>query len=180
MARADGDRKRITAGALDEFLHILRARIGRILGLDLDIVLNAGQRTELCLHDGAVCVRIFHDLARQRDIFLKRLGRSVDHNRRKAVIDTGLAQLKRVPVVQMETDRQAGFDHGGFHQLDQVRTVGILARAGRYLQDHRRVALLGSLRDALNDLHIVHVEGANGIAACIRFCKHFLRSYNRH
>ena len=96
------------------------------------------------------------------------------------VIDTGLAQLKRVPVVQMETDRQAGFDHGGFHQLDQVRTVGILARAGRYLQDHRRVALLGSLRDALNDLHIVHVEGANGIAACIRFCKHFLRSYNRH
>ena len=125
-------------------------------------------------------VRVFHHLARQRDIFLKRLGGGVDHDRRKAVIDAGLAQLERVSMVQMETDRQTSLDHGGFHQLDQVRTVGILARTGRYLQDHRRIALLGSLRDALNDLHIVHVEGADGIAARIRFCKHFLRSYNRH
>ena len=115
MARADGNCKRIAAGALDEFLHILRARIGRILGLDLDIVLNAGQRAELRLHDGAMRVRIFHDLARQRDILLKRLGGSVDHDRRKTVIDAGLAQLERVPMVQMETDRQTGLDNGSFH-----------------------------------------------------------------
>ena len=125
-----------------------------------------------------VCV--FHDLTRQRDIFLKRLGGGIDHDRRKTVIDAGLAQFERVPMIQMKTDWQTGLDNGSFHQLDQVRTVGILARTGGYLQNYRRIALFGSLRDALNDLHIVHVEGADGIAARIRFCKHFLRSYNRH
>ena len=40
--------------------------------------------------------------------------------------------------------------------------------------------LLAGLGDALHDLHIVDVEGADGVAAVIGLLKHFLGCYQCH
>ena len=125
-------------------------------------------------------VGILHHLAGQGNVFGKGLGGSVDHHGGEAVVNAALADLKAVAVIQMQADGQAGLNDGGLHQLHQVGAVGIGAGALGHLQNQRCLQLRSRLRDALNDLHIVHVEGADGIAALIGFFKHFLRSNQRH
>ena len=50
--------------------------------------------------------------------------------------------------------------------------VCVSACALGYLQDYRSVLLLASLGDTLNDLHVVHVESANSVAAVVGLLKH--------
>ena len=51
--------------------------------------------------------------------------------------------------------------------------VGILTGALGNLQNKRRINFLGCFGDPLNNLHVVDVEGTDGIAAIIGFFKHF-------
>ena len=109
------------------------------------------------------------------------LGGGVDHDGGKAAVDAGLAGLEVGAVVQVQGDGDVGaLDDSGLHQLDQIGVVGIGTGALGNLQDHRGVDLAGGLGDALNDLHVVDVEGADGVPAVIGLGKHFFRSYKGH
>ena len=118
-------------------------------------------------------MRVIHNLLGDGDVLLKGFGGGVDHNGGKAVVDAGLAGLKAVAVIQVQYDRQAGLDLGSLDQLYQVGAVRIGAGAFGNLQDHRGIALLGSLGDTLDDFHVVDIESADRIAAFVRFLKHF-------
>ena len=142
--------------------------------LDRDLVLHAGQGAQLGLDHDAVVMRIFHNLLRQGDVLLKGLGGGVDHNGGKAAVNAGLAQLKGVAVVQVQGDGDLGiFDDGSLHQLDKVGMVGVSAGALGHLQNNRALQLTGCFGDTLDDLHVIDIESADGIAAIVRLFKHF-------
>ena len=63
-------------------------------------------------------------------------------------------------------------DDGSLDQLHQIGVVGIGARALGNLQDDGGLQLAAGLGDALHDLHVVDVEGADGVAASIGLLEH--------
>ena len=68
----------------------------------------------------------------------------------------------------MKRDRDIGIlDDCRFNQLYQVSMVCVSTSAFGNLQDNRAVQLAGCLSNTLNDLHVVHVERADGISAVI-------------
>ena len=74
----------------------------------------------------------------------------------------------------MQHDGDVGaLDGGGLHQLHQVGVVGVGAGALGHLKDQGSIQVPGGLGDALDDLHIVDVEGADGVAAVIGLLEHF-------
>lgn len=73
----------------------------------------------------------------------------------------------------MQGDGDIVFDERSFHQFDQIRVVGISPGSFGNLQDKRSFQLSGRFRDPLYDLHVVHVERTDGVAAFICFLKHF-------
>jgi hypothetical protein len=122
-------------------------------------------------------VSILYYLLGDSDVLLKRLGGSIDHNGGKSVIDTGLAGLKAVAMIQMQNDRDIRIlDNSSLNHLYQIGSVGISTSSFGYLQDNGGLALIGSLSDSLNDLHVVNVESADSITAIICLLKHFSRS----
>ena len=54
--------------------------------------------------------------------------------------------------------------------------VSVSACALGYLKNDRSVLLLASLGDTLNDLHVVHVESANSVAAVVGLLEHLSSS----
>ena len=125
-------------------------------------------------------VGVLHHLTGQGDVLGKGLGGGVDHHGGEAIVNAALAQLKSVAVVQMQADGQARVDDGGLYQLHQIGAVGIGPGALGHLQNNRGLQVGGGAGDALNDLHVVHIECADGIAALIGLFKHFFRCYQRH
>ena len=181
VAGADGDGQRVAAGLGDELLHLLRTGVGCLVGGHLDIVLDAGQRTQLRLHDHAVVMGVLHHLAGDLDILREGLGGCIDHHGGEAAVDAALAGLEVGAVIQMQNDGDVGAaGHSRLDQLHQIGVVGVGAGALADLQDHRSVLLLAGLRDALHDLHVVDVESADGVTAGIRLLEHFLGSYKCH
>ena len=141
---------------------------------DVHLVLHAGQRAELSLDDDAVIVGVLDDLARQGDVVLEALGGSVDHNGGKAAVDAGFAELEGIAVVKMQRNGDLRIlDDGRLDQLDQIGMVRIGARTLRNLKDNGALQLSRSLGNALNDLHIVDVERADGVSPVIGFREHF-------
>ena len=179
VARADGDGERVAARLGDEFLDLLGTGVGGILGRDLDLVLNAGKGTKLSLDDDAVVVRVGNDLSGDLDILGKGFGGSIDHDGGEAAVDAALAQLKAVTVVEMDTYGKVKacilfrILNCCLDELHQVDVVGVLACALGDLQDQRCALLDGGVADALNDLHVVHVESTDGVAAVIGLAEHF-------
>ena len=123
---------------------------------------------------------VFHDLLGQRDVFFKGQMAAVDHYGGEAAVDAALAGFKIGAMIQMQHDGQIGFRDSGFHQLYQIRMIGILPGALAHLQNHRRVFHLGRFRDALHDFHVVHIERADGVAALISLFEHFSRGNKWH
>ena len=80
----------------------------------------------------------------------------------------------------MQGDRKTGLLLGSLDELDEIGVVGVGARAAGDLQDDGSFDLGRGLGDALDDLHVVDVERADGIAALIRLAEHFLCGYDRH
>ena len=102
---------------------------------------------------------------------------AVDHNGSETAVDAGFAGLKIGTVIQVEHDGDLGaFDNRRFHQLHKISMIRICTRALADLKDDRSLLLFASLGDALNDLHIVNVKGADRVAAVISFFEHFFRS----
>ena len=174
VGRADGDGQRVAAGLGDEFLDLLRVGVGGVLGGDVDLVLDACQRTELGLDHDAVIMGVLDDLARDLDVLREGLGGGVDHDGGEAAVDAALAGLKVGTVIQMQGNGDVGIlDDSGLDQLHQVSMVRVSARALGDLQNDRRMRLGAGFGDALNDFHVVDVESADSIAAGIGFFKHF-------
>ena len=116
---------------------------------------------------------VFHHLAGHFDVFLKAVFAAVDHDRGEAAVDAGLAHVEVLAVVQVQGDGQVGVGDGGLYQLGEIDMLGIFPRAGGHLQDDGRPLRLGGFGDALDDLHIIDVEGADGVTAGVGFLKHF-------
>ena len=180
VAGSDGDRQAVHAGAGDKVQHLVGIGVGSVLGVDLDRVLDARQATQLALDDHAVIVRVFDDLAGERHVLLVGSVGAVDHHGGEAAVDAALAQLEAVAVIEMYRDGQSRLDDGRLDELHEVGMVGVLAGACGHLQDQRGALLLGRLGDALNDLHVVDVEGADGVAALVGLLKHLFCRYDRH
>ena len=96
------------------------------MGRDLDFILNAGQRSQLCLYHNAVVMGILHNLLCNFNILGKGLGGSINHNRGKAAVNATLAGFKVRAMVQMQDNRniRATF-HRRFHQLYKIGVIGI-------------------------------------------------------
>ena len=151
------------------------------VGLDADLVLDAGQSAQLRLDHHAVIVRILDDLAGDLDVLRERLGGRVDHDGGEAAVNAGLAGLKAVAMIQVQRDRNLrALDDRGLNQLHQVGVVGIRAGALGNLQDDRGLLLAAGLGDGLDDLHVVHVESADSVAAVVSLLEHFGSSNKSH
>ena len=66
------------------------------------------------------------------------------------------------------------FYEGSLHQFHKIGVVGVCPCAFGHLEDDRRLQLSCRLCDTLYDLHIIYIEGSDGIAALISFLKHIL------
>ena len=140
---------------------------------NFNIILDAGQSTQLSLNHHAVVVSVLNNLLGDLDVLLERLGGGVDHNGGKAAVDTALTSLEVGAVVQVQSDGNVGaLDDSSLNQLHQVGVVGIGAGALGDLEDQGSVDLAGSLSDTLDDLHVVNVESADSVAAVVGLLKH--------
>ena len=181
MRGADSNGQRVASGTADKFLNLFRTGVAFTAMLDIYFILNTGEGSELSFDDNAMIMRIFNDLAGQRDVFLERFGRSIDHNRSKAAVDAVLAEFKSVAVVKVKRDRNVRIlDNCGLYQLHQVGVIRVSAGTLRHLQNNRASQLTGSLCDALDDLHIVHVECADRVSPVVSLSKHLFCCYKRH
>ena len=173
VACADGNGKGVHTGAGHEVIDLIGIREMRVVLADVDIILDARKLAELALDHHAVCVGVIDDLFGQRNVFFIRQMAAVDHNGGKAAVDARLAGLKIRAVVKVQRNGQTRFFGSGLHHGDQIPVGRIFARARRDLQDHGGIVLLGGTGDALDDLHIVDVERADGVTAFISFFEHF-------
>ena len=97
----------------------------------------------------------------------------VDHDAGKALIDTFLAQIERITVIQMHSDGDVGKADSRFDEFLKINGVGVLARSLGNLEQDRSFFLLAGLDDGLEQLHVVHVEGADGVFAFECFGEEF-------
>ena len=177
---ADGDGEGVNTGAGDEFLDLFGTGVGGILSADLDVVLDAGQTAELALDNCAALVCVLDDTTGQLDVVLEGMVRAVDHDGGEAAVDAGLADLEICAMVEVEGEVNASILDGSLSKCEQVCMLCILTCAGRDLKDNRGLLRGSSLGDGLNDLHVVDVERADGVAAGIGLFEHFLGGYKCH
>ncbi len=182
MAGADRDRQRVDPGGGDEILGLRRVGQQHVvaeLALGTDAVLLAGlagleraQAAEFALDRDADRMRDLADLARDLDVVVvgrRGLGvleqRAVHHHAGEARADRLDADRRRGAVVLVQHDGEVGVRlDGGEHQVAQVGLAGVLARASRGLQDHRRHRLLRRLHDRVDLLEVVDVERRHAVA----------------
>ena len=176
VAGADGDRERVHAGRLHEPRRFLRvgeqlAVVEGALGPDpvllpRDPGLERAEAAELALHRDPAGVGHLHDAAGDAHVVLvggRRLAvlaeRPVHHHRGEPELDRALADRGRSPVVLVHHHRDVRelFDRGQ-DQVAQEGRAGVLARAGRGLDDDGAVGLVRGLHDGAHLLEVVDVE----------------------
>ncbi len=173
VAGADGDGEGVDAGLLDEVLNLGGLGVVAVLGRDL--VLDAGEHAELAFDGDVVLLGVgeFHDLLGELDVLVVGQARAVDHDRGEAGLDAALAELEAVSVVEVEDDGDVEaeffrvFDRALGHVAEHG-LVGVLAGAGRDLEDDRALRLDAGRNDGLNLLHVVEVVGRDGVTALYR------------
>ena len=75
----------------------------------------------------------------------------------------------------MQNDRNLrAFKDSGLNQLHEIGVVGIGPCALGNLEDHGSLLLFAGFGDSLHDLHVVNIEGTDGITALVCLFKHFL------
>ena len=178
VAGADGDGQRIAAGALHEVHGLVGVGVHRMFGGHF--VLHARQLAQFRFHPHAARVGVFDDLLRDGDVLFVRQVRAVVHDRGEAAVDAVLADVEVLAVVKVQHHRQVGVQQGRLDELHDVVLPGVLARPGGNLKDQRGLFLAGRLHDALDDLHVVHVEGADGVPFLVGPLEHLLGTGQRH
>ena len=180
MGSSDGDCQGVNPGSLNKFFHFVGIGIAGVLLGDNHLVLHTGQCAQLCLDNNAVIMGVLHYLTGNLNIFIERLGRSVNHNGGEPIFDALLTSFKGVAVIQMQGDGQSSFNFCRLNQLDKISGIGIAHGTGRDLEDHRSTALFCRLCNSLDNLHIVGIEGTDGVTALVGLAEHFGRRDKRH
>ena len=176
VAGADTDGQRVTTGTGGEVDDLLG--LGVVGNLGGYLVLDAGQHTELALDGDIILVGIFHHLTGNLDILLVGQGAAVVHHAGEAHVDAAFAGLEAVAVVEMENNlgvgatQLLGILNGTLGHVAQEGGVGIVAGTLADLQNDGTLGLDGGLDDGLHLLHVVEVEGGDGIAAIDGFLEH--------
>ena len=152
----------------------------RIFGGNLHIVLDARELSKLALNDDAMRMGVLDDALRKFDVLLEAQVRAVDHDGGEAVVDTGFACLEIRAVVEMQGDGQILAFERSLYEVLEVGGLRILSRTGGSLQDDGGFQCSRRFGDALDDLHVVDVEGADGVAALVGFLEHFFCSDEWH
>ena len=181
VAGADGNSQGIATSLGHKLLDFLRAGIVGLLSRNVDLVLYARQGPQFCLDDNTVIMGILHHSLGDLNVLGKRLGGRVDHDGGEASVDAALAGLKAVAMIQVEHDGDLrALNDSSLHQLHQIGVVGIGTGTFGHLENDWGLFLPTGLSDSLDDLHVVDVEGTNGIAAIISLFEHFSRSNQWH
>ena len=173
---ADGDGEGVAAGAGGEVYDLLG--LGVVGDLGGHLILDAGQYAELALDGDVVLVGVLDDLAGDADVLLVGECAAVVHHTGEAHVDAGLAGLEAVAVVEVQHNLGVGATElfgildGTFGHIAQEGRVGILAGAFRHLQDDGALGFDGGHDDGLHLLHVVEVEGGDGIATVDSLAEH--------
>ena len=145
-----------------------------------NVVLNTCENTELTFNNTAVSVCIFNYLSCEGDIVLEGVMRTVDHNRSKSAVDTGLADLEGIAVVKVESHINTCVLDSSLSKAHEVSVLCILSCTCGNLKDNRGLFFCSSLCNSLDDLHIVDVKSTDSVSACVCLFEHFFRSYESH
>src|SRR3954463_16014896 len=108
-------------------------------------------------------VSVVHHFAANLHIFFKSFVAPVNHHARETLIDTLLAKIEAVAMVQMDGDGDIRETHRSFNELFQINGIGVLAGPFGDLEDDRGFFFFTSLDDGLKQIHIVNIESAEGI-----------------
>ncbi len=198
VARADRYGQRIDARAVDEVLRLLRIGEEHFmaeLAFGADPVLLAGrarfertQAAEFTFHRDADRMRDAADFTRDADVvFVARRSLrvlhqgAVHHHAREAGANRLQTDRLRGPVVLVHDHRDVGvgFDRG-HHHVAEVGFARVFARAGRGLQDHRRLGFLRRFHDRLNLLEVVDVEGRQTVVVLGGVIEQLAQRYECH
>lgn len=178
MAIADGDGEGIDAGLADEvegFEGVGVMAAGGIAAAFFAFVeLGADQVAEFAFDDGAVFMGVIDDLTADFDIFGEGFVGGIDHDGSEAFVDALLAQFEGIAVVEVDGDGDSGDGDGGFDQFAEVDGVGVGAGAAGDLEDDGGFFLFAGFDDGLDELHVIHVEGADGVFAFEGFSEELL------
>ena len=155
VAGADGDGQRIDLGRRDKVCSLLRVGqqlrvVEHALGADAVLLasgagLERTEATQLTLHRDAAGVRHGHHLARNAHVVVivgRRLAigakAAVHHHAGEAELDRTLAHRGAGAVILMHAHRDVReLLDGSEDEMPQERGAGVLASAGRGLDDHR-------------------------------------------
>ena len=169
VAVADGDGQGVHAGLLDELDGLFRVGVGPALGVAAAffavVVLGADEHAEFTFNHAVVLVGVLDDLGADLDVLLERIVRGVDHHAGEALVDALLAQLEAVAVIEVDRDGDGGQLDRRVDQALEVHRMRVIAGALGDLQHHRSLLFFAGLDDGLEQLHVVHVEGAEGVFA---------------
>ena len=175
----DRDRQRIATRTRSEVDDLLRIGISVVLSADL--ILNTCEDTQLTLNRYVILMRIVNNLLRQSDILLIRQVRTIDHDRREAHINTRLAQLERITVIQVKHDLRflttqfLSVLNSALSHITEQSLVRVVTGTLRNLKDHRRLCLDSSLDNGLQLFHVIEVESGDSITALDGFSEHLFR-----
>jgi hypothetical protein len=177
VAVADGDGERIHPGLFHERDRLVRVGVAAAFGVTAAflaiVVLRANQHAEFAFHDTIVLVGVVHNLPANLHVFIERLVRSIDHHTGETFIDTFLAKLEGIAVVQVNGDGNVGKAHGCLDEFLKINRVGVLAGAFGNLEHYRRLLFFARLDYRLEQFHIVHVESPQGVFALERLGEQF-------
>ena len=179
MRSTDRDRQRVATRTSSEINNLLRIRISMMLRADL--ILDAGQDTQLTLYGYVILMRIVNNLLCQGDILLVRQVRTVDHDRREAHVYARLAQLERITVIQVQHDLRMlatqllSVLNSTLSHVTKQSLVRIVTSALRNLKDHRRLCLNSSLNNSLQLFHVIEVESGDRVSTLDGLSEHLFR-----
>ena len=176
----DRDSKAVNAGLGNEFFYFFGSGVGAVLSGDLDLVFNACKSAQLAFYYDAVVVSVFDYLAGKFNVILESVMAAVDHDGVETAVDTALAKLERIAVIEVQTDGQVADFFSSFYHLAKIGGVSVLSRAGRNLKNERSVLFGCRFYDTLNDFHIVYVESADSVTALVCLLKHIGRCNQWH
>ena len=126
---------------------------------------------------------IVHHFLGECDVFFEGKCGTVNHDRAEAHVDAALAGFEAVTVVKVQHDFGVvaaeffGVCHSTFSHVAEKSLVGVGTCAFGNLENHRALLFDRSLDDCLELLHVVEVEGGNGIATVNGSCKHVAGVY---
>ena len=166
---SDRDSEGIHPGLPHKLNRLLRLRVmtaGRVIApLFAVIELGTDKMTQLAFHHAIVLVGVVDDLTADLDILFERFVGGINHDTRKALINALLAQIKGVPVIEMNRQRDGREADRRFDELLEINRMRVITGTARNLEHHWRLFFLAGLDDGLRHLHVVHVERAEGVLA---------------